>query len=50
MIARLHAMYQRSRNMLIFLGIIFLAVNIASGVLAVIVLKHVLAGKFYLLT
>jgi hypothetical protein len=34
--------------MLVFLVIIFLAVNIASGALAVIVLKHVLAGKFYL--
>ncbi|KAG2103738.1 uncharacterized protein F5147DRAFT_654645 [Suillus discolor] len=39
MIARLHAMYQGSRKMLIFLVIIFLAVNIACGVIAVIVLK-----------
>ncbi|KAG2341221.1 hypothetical protein BDR05DRAFT_965612 [Suillus weaverae] len=41
MIARLHAMYQRSRNMLIFLTIIFLAVNIACGVITVIVLQYI---------
>ncbi|KAG2355198.1 hypothetical protein BDR07DRAFT_1493501 [Suillus spraguei] len=40
MIARLHAMYQKSRIMLIFLVIIFLAVNIACGVITAIVLKH----------
>ncbi|KAG2109611.1 uncharacterized protein F5147DRAFT_146743 [Suillus discolor] len=40
MIARLHAMYQRSRRMLIFLVIIFLAVNIACGVIAIIGLKY----------
>ncbi|KAG1778971.1 hypothetical protein EV702DRAFT_1215732 [Suillus placidus] len=34
MSARLHAMYQRSRMMLIFLVIIILAVNIACGVIA----------------
>ncbi|KAG2337438.1 hypothetical protein BDR05DRAFT_772037 [Suillus weaverae] len=39
MIARLHAMYQRSRTMLIFLVIIFLAVNIACGVIAAIGIK-----------
>ncbi|KAG1800055.1 hypothetical protein EV424DRAFT_1559390 [Suillus variegatus] len=36
MIARLHAMYQGSRTMLMFLVIIFLAVNIACGVIAAI--------------
>jgi hypothetical protein len=50
MIARLHAMYQGSRTMLIFLVIIFLAVNIACAVLAAIGLKNVVAGKFCLLT
>ncbi|KAG2109695.1 uncharacterized protein F5147DRAFT_691931 [Suillus discolor] len=40
MIARLHAMYQKSRRMLIFLVIIFLAVNIACGVITIIVLKY----------
>ncbi|KAG1774469.1 hypothetical protein EV702DRAFT_1047637 [Suillus placidus] len=40
MIARLHAMYQSSRIILIFLVIIFLAVNIACGVIATITLKH----------
>ncbi|KAG2103756.1 uncharacterized protein F5147DRAFT_775881 [Suillus discolor] len=39
MIARLHAMYQRSRTMLIFLVIIFLAVNIACGVMEAIALN-----------
>ncbi|KAG2037458.1 hypothetical protein BDR03DRAFT_381434 [Suillus americanus] len=39
MIARLHAIYQRSRMMLIFLVIIFLAVNIACGVVGAIALK-----------
>ncbi|KAG2033279.1 hypothetical protein BDR03DRAFT_1094451 [Suillus americanus] len=43
MIARLHAMYQKSRIMLIFLVIIFLAVNIACGVIAAIVLKETVA-------
>jgi hypothetical protein len=50
MIARLHAMYQRSRTMLIFLVIIFLAVNIACVVLGAISLKYIAAGKFYLPT
>jgi hypothetical protein len=36
--------------MLIFLVIIFLAVNIACVVFAPITLKNVVAGKFYLLT
>ncbi|KAG2341206.1 hypothetical protein BDR05DRAFT_462451 [Suillus weaverae] len=40
MLARLHAMYQRSRTMLIFLTIIFLVVNIACGVIAAVVLKY----------
>jgi hypothetical protein len=36
--------------MLVFLVIIFLAVNITCGVLAAIVLKDTVAGKPYLLT
>jgi hypothetical protein len=36
--------------MLIFLVIILLGVNIACGVLAAIIFKHVVGGKFYLLT
>ncbi|KAG1738444.1 uncharacterized protein EDB91DRAFT_1289408 [Suillus paluster] len=40
MIARLHAMYQQSRKMLIFLIVIFLAVNIASGVITAIGLSY----------
>jgi hypothetical protein len=50
MIARLHAMYQRSRTMLIFLVIIFLGVNITCGVLMAMGVKNTVAGKFCLLT
>jgi len=49
MISRLYAMYQGSRGILIFLVIIFLAVNIACGVITTIALKHLVGGKFYLL-
>ncbi|KAG2341235.1 hypothetical protein BDR05DRAFT_965648 [Suillus weaverae] len=48
MIARLHAMYQRSKNMLIFLVIIFLAVNIACGVIMAIALKDIVAEELIL--
>ncbi|KAG2341288.1 hypothetical protein BDR05DRAFT_965833 [Suillus weaverae] len=48
MIARLHAMYQGSRNMLIFLVIIFLAVNIACGVIAAIGIKGIVAEEVIL--
>ncbi|KAG1726692.1 uncharacterized protein EDB91DRAFT_56268 [Suillus paluster] len=40
MIARLHAMYQRSRNVLIVLVSVFLAVNITNAVLTTIVTVH----------
>jgi hypothetical protein len=49
-VARLHAMYERSRMMLIFLVIIFLAVNIACVVSVVIGLDYVVLGKLYLST
>ncbi|KAG2101146.1 hypothetical protein BD769DRAFT_188480 [Suillus cothurnatus] len=48
MIARLHAMYERSRLMLIFLVIAFLAVNIACGVITAIGLKNVVGEEFIL--
>ncbi|KAG1798957.1 uncharacterized protein HD556DRAFT_1460449 [Suillus plorans] len=48
MIARLHAMYQGSRMMLIFLVIIFLAVNIACGVIAAIGLNDIVLEEFIL--
>ncbi|KAG1724409.1 hypothetical protein EDD22DRAFT_465891 [Suillus occidentalis] len=48
MIARLHAMYQGSRTMLLFLVIIFLAVNIACVVLAAIALKYMVAEEVML--
>jgi hypothetical protein len=50
MIARLHAMYQGSRIMLIFLVIILLAINIGCGVLMAIASKYIVMGKLYLLT
>jgi hypothetical protein len=50
MIARLHAMYQGSRTMLIFLVIIFLALIISCVPLAAIGLKNTVAGKFCLPT
>ncbi|KIK43301.1 hypothetical protein CY34DRAFT_803973 [Suillus luteus UH-Slu-Lm8-n1] len=45
MIAQLHAMYQRSRMILIFLVIIFLAVNIACGVIAAMLLKRTMGEE-----
>ncbi|KAG2107159.1 uncharacterized protein F5147DRAFT_209389 [Suillus discolor] len=45
MITRLYAMYQRSRIILIILVIIFLAINIACGIIAAIALKHTVAGE-----
>ncbi|KAG2348173.1 hypothetical protein BDR05DRAFT_610945 [Suillus weaverae] len=48
MIARLHAMYQRSRMILISLVIIFLAVNIAYGVITAILLKNLVAEELIL--
>jgi hypothetical protein len=47
MIARLHAMYQRSRKMLNFLILTFLAVNIACVVYAAIALVNYAGGKPY---
>jgi hypothetical protein len=49
MIARLEVMYQRSRSMLIFLVIVFLAVNITCEVISATVLKSVVSGKLYLM-
>ncbi|KAG1817885.1 hypothetical protein EV424DRAFT_986219 [Suillus variegatus] len=52
MIARLHSMYQGSRAMLIFLVIIFLAVNVACAIIAAIALnddvleEHILSGTY----
>ncbi|KAG2348180.1 hypothetical protein BDR05DRAFT_957921, partial [Suillus weaverae] len=48
MIARLHAMYQGSRIILIFLVIIFLAVIIASGVVTAIGLKDIVSEELIL--
>jgi predicted RND superfamily exporter protein len=44
MIARLHAMYERSRTMLIFLVIIFLGINIACGVISALEVSHTAVG------
>ncbi|KIK42355.1 hypothetical protein CY34DRAFT_151880 [Suillus luteus UH-Slu-Lm8-n1] len=48
MIARLHAMYQRSKMMLIFLVISFLVINIACGVITAIALSHIVLEEFIL--
>lgn len=48
MITRSHAMYQRSRMILLFLVIIFLAINIACGVIAAIFLRHIVAEELIL--
>ncbi|KAG2149108.1 uncharacterized protein EDB93DRAFT_1250037 [Suillus bovinus] len=47
-ITRLHAMYQGSRKILIFLIVTFLAVNIFDGVVAVIVMMHTSGEEFIL--
>ncbi|KAG1877386.1 hypothetical protein F4604DRAFT_618699 [Suillus subluteus] len=49
MIARLHAMYQRSRKVLIFLVVIFLAITIASAVMVAIQMMQT-SGEEYILS
>ncbi|KAG1853491.1 hypothetical protein DFJ58DRAFT_394525 [Suillus subalutaceus] len=49
MIARLHAMYQRSRKVLIFLVVIFLASRIASAVMLAIQMMQI-SGEEYILS
>ncbi|KAG1779461.1 hypothetical protein EV702DRAFT_1215052 [Suillus placidus] len=48
MITRLYAMYQRSRNMLIFLIVFFTTVTIACGVMIGMVNKHTVGGELIL--
>ncbi|KAG1758288.1 hypothetical protein EDD22DRAFT_972259 [Suillus occidentalis] len=48
MIARLHAMFQGSRTMLIFLVIIFLSVNISCVVLAAVGVKYIVPEELIL--
>ncbi|KAG2036216.1 hypothetical protein BDR03DRAFT_466580 [Suillus americanus] len=48
MITRLHAMYQRSRKMLIFLVVVFLAVAITSGVITIIQSSHITGEELVL--
>ncbi|KAG2362657.1 hypothetical protein BDR07DRAFT_1406553 [Suillus spraguei] len=48
MIARLHAMYQQSRKVLIYLIVIFLAINIANIVMIAIMVVHISGGGFIL--
>jgi len=48
MIARLHAMYQRSRKVLIFLVVIFLAITIINVVIAAIITTQITGGKLWL--
>ncbi|KAG1856471.1 hypothetical protein F4604DRAFT_1213919 [Suillus subluteus] len=49
MIARLHAMYQRSRKVLIFLVVIFLAIRIANVVMQAVVTMQT-SGEEYVLS
>jgi hypothetical protein len=44
MITRLHAMYQQSRKILIFLIVAFLADNIFNAVVAVLTTMHTVGG------
>jgi hypothetical protein len=48
MIARLHAMYQRSRKVLIFIVVIFLAIRIADVVMLAIVTVHISSAEYIL--
>ncbi|KAG1883251.1 hypothetical protein F4604DRAFT_282128 [Suillus subluteus] len=48
MIARLHAMYQRSRKVLIFLVVIFLAIRTANAVMLAIVAMQISGEEFVL--
>ncbi|KAG2338072.1 hypothetical protein BDR05DRAFT_728134 [Suillus weaverae] len=48
MIARLHAMYQRSRKVLIFLVVIFVAIRIANAVMVAIITMQVAGEEFIL--
>ncbi|KAG2032570.1 hypothetical protein BDR03DRAFT_969739, partial [Suillus americanus] len=48
MIARLHAMYQRSRKVLIFLVVIFMAIRIANVVMATIITMQTAGEEFVL--
>jgi hypothetical protein len=48
MIAWLHAMYQRSRKVLIFLVVIFLAIIIANAVMLAIEMMQISGGKLSL--
>lgn len=48
MIARLHAMYQQSRRLLIFLIVVFLAVNITNGVTLAEAMKSISEEEFIL--
>ncbi|KAG1720656.1 uncharacterized protein EDB91DRAFT_325091 [Suillus paluster] len=45
MIIRLHAMYQRSRKVLILLGVVFLIVNIANIAMSAIITNHTISGE-----
>jgi hypothetical protein len=45
MIVRLHAMYQQSRKVLIFLVVIFLAIRIANAVMVALSIMQISGGK-----
>jgi hypothetical protein len=45
-IARLYAMYQQSRKVLIFLVVIFVTIRIANVVMVAITMMQISGGKF----
>jgi hypothetical protein len=49
MITRLYAMYQRSRKMLVFIVVTFLAVTIACGIIAAVGSSYLTWGRLLLL-
>jgi hypothetical protein len=47
-IARLHAMYQQSKQMLVFLVVIFVTIEITCGVIVAFNGSHISGGKLLL--
>ncbi|OAX35218.1 hypothetical protein K503DRAFT_381025 [Rhizopogon vinicolor AM-OR11-026] len=50
MITRLHAMYRRSRKMLVFLSVLFLTIQIVSGVIIAIIQTRLVSVEEYVLS
>jgi predicted metal-binding membrane protein len=48
MIARLYAMYQRSRKVLVLVVVVFIAINVTNTVILAINMKYISAGELLL--